>query len=413
MEDFIRDICSAVKAASFGLAGYSTGQKNRILDLIARELTDNSQFILDENSKDLEASAHKPAHYLDRMRLTQDRILGIAKGVRQIIDLPDPIGEVLDEYVNRDGLKITKVRVPLGVMGIIYESRPNVTVDIAALSIKSGNAIILRGSRDTVSSNTALVKIMRNAIVKAGGNPDIIGYVDCTHEQAIDLMKANEYIDVLIPRGSDKLIKSVIQNSTIPVIETGTGNCHVYVQSSADLDMAENITVNAKVSRPSVCNAAESLLIDEAVYKEYLPRICQGLARNNVKIKGCPKTCEVYPQAEPATEQDYYTEFLDYIISVKVVKDYNEAIEHINRYGTKHSEAIVTKDEAVAREFIKRVDAAAVYVNASTRFTDGGVFGFGAEIGISTQKLHARGPLGLKELTSYKYIVLGNGQVRK
>lgn len=413
MEDFIRDVCSSVKAASFDLAGYSTEQKNKILDSIAQALIDNAQLILGANSKDLEASASKPAHYLDRMRLTQDRILGIAKGVREIIDLPDPIGEVLDEYINKDGLKITKVRVPLGVVGIIYEARPNVTVDIAALCIKSGNAIILRGSRDTVHSNTTLVKIMQDAIAKSGGNPNIIGYADCTHEQAIDLMKANEYIDVLVPRGSDKLIKSVIQNSTIPVIETGTGNCHVYVHSSADLDMAVNITVNAKVSRPSVCNAAESLLIDEAVYKEYLPKICEGLAKYNVKIKGCPKTCEVYPQAEPATEEDYYTEFLDYIISVKVVKDYNEAIAHINHYGTKHSEAIVTQDQAVAQEFTKRVDSAAVYVNASTRFTDGGVFGFGAELGISTQKLHARGPLGLRELTSYKYIVLGNGQVRK
>ncbi|HEY8443651.1 MAG TPA: glutamate-5-semialdehyde dehydrogenase [Clostridia bacterium] len=413
MEDFMREICSAVKAASYDLAQYTTEQKNNILEEIAQALIDNAQKILEANAKDLDASSSKPSHYLDRMRLTQDRILGIAKGVREVIALPDPIGEVLDEYINQDKLKITKVRVPLGVVGIIYEARPNVTVDIAALCIKSGNAIILRGSRDTLRSNTALVEIMRDAVAKAGGNPDIIGYVDCTHEQAVDLMKANEYIDVLVPRGSDKLIKSVIQNSTIPVIETGTGNCHVYVEKSADLDMAVNVTVNAKISRPSVCNAAESLLIDEAIYKEYLPKICQALTENNVKIKGCPKTCEVYPLAEPATEQDYYAEFLDYIISVKVVKDYNEAIEHINHYGTHHSDAIITQDQSVAQEFTKRVDSAAVYVNASTRFTDGGVFGFGAELGISTQKLHARGPLGLKELTSYKYVVYGNGQVRK
>ncbi|HEY8424185.1 MAG TPA: glutamate-5-semialdehyde dehydrogenase [Clostridia bacterium] len=413
MQSSIQKICSAVKAASMELANYTTEQKNKILECVAQELIKNSQKILDTNKLDLEAASNKPSHYLDRLRLTQDRIMSMAQGVKDVINLPDPIGEVLDEYENSNKLKIVKVRVPLGVIGIIYEARPNVTVDVAALCIKSGNAVILRGSRDAVSSNTALVEVMKDAIKRAGFNPDIVGYVDCDHEQAVELMKANEYIDVLVPRGSDKLIKTVVQNSTIPVIETGTGNCHVYIHSSADLDMAVNVTVNAKVSRPSVCNAAESLLIDEQIYKEYLPKICQALAEHNVKIKGCPKTCAVFPAAESASEDDYYAEFLDYIISVKVVKDYNEAIDHINRYGTKHSEAIITQDEEVAKEFTKRVDAAAVYVNASTRFTDGGVFGFGAELGISTQKLHARGPMGLKELTSYKYVIYGNGQVRK
>lgn len=412
MEDFIRNICSAAKDASSELASYSTEQKNKILENIAQELIKNSQKILDANMLDLDNASQKPTHYLDRMRLTQDRIQGIAQGVREIANLPDPIGEVLDTFQNKDGLKISKVRVPLGVVGIIYEARPNVTVDIAALCIKSGNAIILRGSRDVINSNAVLVQIMKDAVQQAGGNPDIIGYVDCTHDQAIGLMKANQYIDVLVPRGSDKLIQTVVQNSTIPVIETGTGNCHVYIHSSADLDMAVNIAVNAKISRPSVCNAAESLLIDEQIYQEYLPKICQALVDNKVKIKGCPKTCSVFADCEPATEEDYFTEFLDYIISIKVVKDYNQAIAHINHYGTKHSEAIVTQDSKVAQEFTNRVDAAAVYVNASTRFTDGGVYGFGAELGISTQKLHARGPVGLKELTSYKYVVLGNGQVR-
>lgn len=412
MEDFILSVCSAAKKASFELARYDTAQKNKILGHIADELIKNSQKILDANLKDLDNAQNKPSHYQDRLRLTPERIQVIANGVKEIIQLPDPIGEVLEQYKNKDNLNISKVRVPLGVVGIIYEARPNVTVDTAALCIKSGNAIILRGSRDAYHSNTALVGIMKEAVKQAGGNDDIIGYIDCTHEQAIGLMKANQYIDVLVPRGSEKLIQTVVQNSTIPVIETGTGNCHVYIHSAADLDMAIKIAVNAKISRPSVCNAAESLLIDQSIYQEFLPKICQALVDNGVKIKGCPKTCSVFAACETATEKDYYTEFLDYIISVKVVQDYNEAIDHINHYGTKHSECIVTQDEEVAWQFTNRVDAAAVYVNASTRFTDGGVFGLGAELGISTQKLHARGPVGLKELTSYKYIILGDGQVR-
>lgn len=414
MEDFIVNICSRVKSASVELALYDTQKKNAILDHIAKELLNNKDLILRANIADLSNNKEKPSHYLDRMKLTEGRIQSIAQGVRDVIALDDPIGQVIEQFTApKNGLKIHKVRVPLGVIGIIYEARPNVTVDTAVLCLKSSNAVILRGSRDCINSNTVLVDIMKNAIKDAGGNPDILGYVDCTHEQAIGLMRANEYIDVLVPRGSERLIKTVVQNSTIPVIETGTGNCHVYVESSADKDMAVDIVVNAKVSRPSVCNAAESLLIDESIYQEYLPLICNALTEHGVQIRGCEKTCQVFDKAIPATEKDYYTEFLDYIISVKVVKDYNEAIEHINKYGTKHSESIVTKNDYIAREFTKRVDAAAVYVNASTRFTDGGEFGFGAELGISNQKLHARGPVGLKELTSYKYIINGNGQIRQ
>ena len=399
--------------ASAELALYDTHKKNKILESIACELIANKDIILQANSKDLENSILKPSHYLDRMRLSEKRIEDIAQGVKDIITLPDPVGEVLEQFIApNSGLKIQKVRVPLGVVGIIYEARPNVTVDTAVLCLKSSNAVILRGSRDCINSNTVLVEVMKNAVKKAGGNPDILGYIDCTHEQAVDLMRANDYIDVLVPRGSERLIKSVVESSTIPVIETGTGNCHVYVESTAELNMAVDIAVNAKVSRPSVCNAAESLLIDESIYKTYLPIICQALDNHNVEIRGCDKTCEVFSKAKKATEQDYYTEFLDYIISIKVVQDYNEAIEHINQHGTQHSESIITSDPEVAKAFTNRVDAAAVYVNASTRFTDGGEFGFGAELGISTQKLHARGPVGLKELTSYKYVINGSGQIR-
>mgnify|MGYP000861541275 CR=1 FL=1 len=413
MEDFILSICSDVKKASVELALYDTKKKNELLENIAKELLKNKGKILQANKIDLDNNKDKPSHYLDRMRLTETRIEGIAQGVRDIITLDDPIGQTIEQFTASSGLKIKKVRVPLGVVGIIYEARPNVTVDTAVLCLKSSNAVILRGSRDSINSNTALVEIMKNAIMTSGGNPDVLGYIDCTHDQAIGLMRANQYIDVLVPRGSGRLIKSVVESSTIPVIETGTGNCHIYVESSADLNMAVEVVVNAKVSRPSVCNAAENLLIDENIYREYLPLICKALDSHGVEIRGCEKTLQIFDKAKKASEQDYYTEFLDYIISIKVVKDYNEAIEHINKFGTKHSESIITNDAEIAEEFTRRIDAAAVYVNASTRFTDGGEFGFGAELGISTQKLHARGPVGLKELTSYKYIISGNGQIRK
>lgn len=407
-------ICSKAKNASLELAQYDTAKKNELLLSIADNLLLHTNEILDANKQDLDNSQNLPAYYLDRMRLDSGRISAMANGIKAIAALSDPIGEIMEKWITPvSNLLISKVRVPLGVIGIIYESRPNVTTDTASLCLKSGNAVVLRGSREVINSNLVLINIMKSAILKKGGNPDIIGNIICSHEEAKAFMRLNQYIDVLVPRGSNKLIQSVVQNSTIPVIETGTGNCHIYIESSADIETATEIVLNAKTSRPSVCNAAESMLIDESLYKQHLGEICQKLADNGVEIRGCSKTLEVFSKAKIATDEDYYTEFLDYIISVKVVKDYKEAIDHINHYGTGHSDSIITQNNKIAKIFTEQVNSAAVYVNASTRFTDGGEFGFGAEMGISTQKLHARGPVGLKELTSYKYIIQGNGQIRK
>lgn len=414
MIHLIDDVCKKAKDASFALGLMSESQKNDLLKLMADEILASKQEILRANEIDMELAADKPKHFQDRLKLTDARIDCIVDGIKQIISLKDPVGEVIEDWIAPvNKLFIKKVRVPLGVVGIIYEARPNVTVDTAALCIKSGNAIVLRGSKDAINSNKALVKIMKLALEKGGANSDMVGLIeDTTREGAQYFMTLNQFIDVLVPRGSASLIESTVKNATIPVIETGSGNCHIYIEKTADIEMAKSITVNAKISRPSVCNAAESLLIDEAIYKEYLPAILDVLVEKGVSIIGCEKTCEVYPKAIPATEDDYYKEYLDYIISVKVIKDYNQAIEHINKYSTHHSEAIITKDDKAAKAFAEGVNSAAVYINASTRFTDGGEFGFGAELGISTQKLHARGPVGLRELTSYKYIVTGNGQVR-
>ena len=404
------------KAAETAIASAGTMLKNKALAAISKALIENQELIMAENAKDIAAAkANGMSEAMqDRLKLDEKRIAGMAKGVDELIALNDPISEVIEGFVRPNGLRITKTRVPLGVIGIIFESRPNVTVDAAALCLKTGNAVILKGGKEAINSNICLGSIMRNAIAEAGLPADVIQVVESTsRETTNELMKLNQYLDVLIPRGSGRLIQAVVNTATVPVIETGTGNCHVYVDSSADAEMAVDIVDNGKTQRPSVCNAVESLLIHKDCAEKILPMIAERLDKHNVKFYGCSRTAEILgDRVENATDEEYATEFLDYVISVKVVEDIDEAIAHIGRFGTKHSECIVTKSLENAEKFQKMVDAAAVYVNASTRFTDGGEFGFGAEIGISTQKLHARGPMGLKELTTVKYLINGNGQIR-
>lgn len=404
------------KAAETAIASAGTMLKNKALAAISKALIENQELIMAENAKDIAAAkANGMSEAMqDRLKLDEKRIAGMAKGVDELIALNDPIGEVIEGFVRPNGLRITKTRVPLGVIGIIFESRPNVTVDAAALCLKTGNAVILKGGKEAINSNICLGSIMRNSVAEAGLPADVIQVVESTsRETTNELMKLNQYLDVLIPRGSGRLIQAVVNTATVPVIETGTGNCHVYVDSSADAEMAVDIVDNGKTQRPSVCNAVESLLIHKDCAEKILPMIAERLDKHNVKFYGCSRTAEILGnRVENATDEEYATEFLDYVISVKVVEDIDEAIAHIGRFGTKHSECIVTKSIENAEKFQKMVDAAAVYVNASTRFTDGGEFGFGAEIGISTQKLHARGPMGLKELTTVKYLINGNGQIR-
>lgn len=391
-------------------------KKNDALHAIANALRKHSDEIIKANEKDIENGKNSgmSESLLDRLKLSPERIEGMAQGVEQVAALADPIGRVLDGRTLDNGLKIEKVTVPMGVIGIIYEARPNVTSDAAALCLKAGSAVILRGGKEAINSNKAVANIMRDAIEKAGFPKDCVALVEDTSRQsATELMQLSDYLDVLIPRGGAGLIKSVVNNAKVPVIETGTGNCHVYVDKSADIDMAANIIYNAKTSRPSVCNAIETVLVHKDIANEALPAIKTELDKKNVEIRGCEKTRAILGDSVvPATENDYATEFLDYILSVRVVDDIDAAIEHIAKYSTGHSESIITNDYASAEKFTSCVDSAAVYVNASTRFTDGGEFGLGAEIGISTQKLHARGPMGLNELTSSKYIIKGNGQVR-
>ncbi len=404
------------KAAETAIASAGTMLKNKALAAISKALIENQELIMAENAKDIAAAkANGMSEAMqDRLKLDEKRIAGMAKGVDELIALNDPIGEVIEGFVRPNGLRITKTRVPLGVIGIIFESRPNVTVDAAALCLKTGNAVILKGGKEAINSNICLGSIMRNAVAEAGLPADVIQVVESTsRETTNELMKLNQYLDVLIPRGSGRLIQVVVNTATVPVIETGTGNCHVYVDSSADAEMAVDIVDNGKTQRPSVCNAVESLLIHKDCAEKILPMIAERLDKHNVKFYGCSRTADILgDRVENATDEEYAAEFLDYVISVKVVEDIDEAIAHIGRFGTKHSECIVTKSLENAEKFQKMVDAAAVYVNASTRFTDGGEFGFGAEIGISTQKLHARGPMGLKELTTVKYLINGNGQIR-
>lgn len=403
------------KEASYILMTASIGQKNDALQKMADELISNTSYILEENKKDLKNAMDKGISkaMLDRLSLDEDRIKGMAKGLTDLIALADPVGEVTSMWRRPNGLQIGKQRVPMGVIGIIYEARPNVTCDAAGLCLKSGNVVILRGGSEAINSNVAIVKVLREGIKKAGLPETTVQVVeDTSREVATEMMRMNEYIDVLIPRGGAGLIQSVVKNATVPVIETGTGNCHVYVDSYADLEMAKNIVVNAKTSRPSVCNAEEKLIIHEDVAKEFLKIVLPELRKSDVEIRGDKLVKDIDNTVTDATEEDWAKEYNDYILGVKIVSSIDEAIKHINKYGTGHSEAIVTSNYENAQMFLQKVDAAAVYVNASTRFTDGGEFGFGAEIGISTQKLHARGPMGLNELTTTKYIIYGDGQIR-
>ncbi|MEL7648616.1 MAG: glutamate-5-semialdehyde dehydrogenase [Sedimentibacter sp.] len=404
------------KEASYELMNISTAKKNLALRKIADNLIAHSAEIIEQNKLDIKNYTDKGMNQqmTDRLMLNEDRIISMAEGVRQIADLEDPVGEIISMKKRPNGLLIGQKRVPLGVIGIIYESRPNVTVDAAALCLKSSNAVMLRGSGDAINSNKELVKIMKMSLEEAGISPGAIELVeDTSRDTATQFMRLNQFLDVLIPRGGANLIQTALANATVPVIETGTGNCHVYVDEFADLEMAYSILINAKTSRTSVCNACESLLVHKNIRDSFLAEAVRRLKEKNVEVRGCEQTVKVCgSHVVPATEDDFGREFLDLIISVKVVDSIDEAIKHINRYGTGHSETIVTENYTNSQRFLNQVDAAAVYVNASTRFTDGFEFGFGAEIGISTQKMHARGPMGLKELTTTKYIIYGNGQVR-
>ena len=408
-------IGAAAKDAAFALANASTAQKDAALAAIAAALEARAADILSANREDVEAAraGGMSPSMLDRLSLSEARVKGMAEGVRDVAKLPDPVGRVLSGSTLACGLAMEKIAVPLGVIGIIFEARPNVTSDAAALCLKSGNACILRGGKEAIRSNTAIANVMRGALREAGLDENCVCLIEDTDRAtATAMMRLNRYIDCLIPRGGAGLIRSVVENATVPVIETGVGNCHAYVEKTADIAMAAEIVFNAKTSRPSVCNALETLLVDEAIAETALPVIAARLKEKNVELRGCPRTCAILPEAVPACENDYEVEFLDYILAVKVVSGMDEAIAHIRRYSSHHSECIVTRDLAAARRFTREVDSAAVYVNASTRFTDGGVFGLGAEIGISTQKLHARGPMGLEALVSYKYVLYGDGQVR-
>lgn len=413
---YIETLGSNAKAAETALSSASTSMKNNALSAISKALRENAELIKFANEKDLKAAAENgmSESMQDRLRLNDARIAGMADGVDEIAALNDPVGNIIDGYSRPNGLRIVKTRVPLGVIGIIFESRPNVTVDAAALCLKAGNTVILKGGKEAINSNICLCNIMRDAVGSVGLPCDVIQLVEQTsREAAAELMKLNQYLDVLIPRGGAGLIKAVVEQATVPVIETGTGNCHVFVDSSADLEMAADIADNGKTSRPSVCNAVESLLVHKDCAEAFLPMIAERFKAHNVKIYGCERTIKILGNSvEPASDEEYAREFLDYIISVKVVDSVDEAIAHIRKFSTHHSECIVTSSLGSAEKFQREVDAAAVYVNASTRFTDGGEFGLGAEIGISTQKLHARGPMGLNELTTVKYLINGNGQIR-
>ena len=414
MEELV-EIGKRAKKAAGELSILNTDQKNRVLLLVAEMLEKYSAGILEANEKDLDLGKEMglKGAILERLTLTGEKIEGIAQGLREVVLLEDPIGEIEEMKKRPNGLLIGKKRVPLGVVGVIYESRPNVTADVAGLCLKTGNVCVLRGGKEAFRSNNAIVNLFHEALKESGLDPHMVQLVqDTTRESAVAMMKLNSYLDILIPRGGAGLIQAVVQNSTVPVIETGVGNCHVYVDDAADLEKAVSIVHNAKTHRPGVCNAAESLLVHEKVSAQVLPGIGRALLDSGVEIRGDEHTCRLIPEARPATEEDWGTEYLDLVISSKVVGSVEEAVDHINQYGSMHSESIITENYSHAQYFLDRVDAAAVYVNASTRFTDGFEFGYGAEIGISTQKLHARGPMGLKELTTSKYVIYGSGQIR-
>ena len=417
MSELLERMGAGARAAARSLASATAGEKNAALECMARALLEREEAILAANRADAEAAAAggMTKSLLDRLSLSPARVAGMAAGIREVAALADPVGEIVEGGRRPNGLRIQKTRVPLGVVGIIYEARPNVTSDAAALCLKAGNAVILRGGKEALRSNAAIADALRAGLEAAGQNPDAVQLIpDTSRETANAMMRLHGVIDVLIPRGGAGLIRAVVENATVPVIETGVGNCHIYVDRAADLSMAAAITVNAKASRPSVCNAAETLLVHADIAAQALPVIARGLKDAGVQLRGCERTREILndPAVLPATEEDWAAEYLDYIMAVRVVPSLEAAVDHIAAYGTGHSECIVTDSHAAAEAFTARVDAAAVYVNASTRFPDGGEFGLGAEIGISTQKLHARGPMGLRELTTVKYIVYGDGQVR-
>jgi len=411
----LEQIGKNAKLAERVLTKSNASQRTAAIEAIAEELVNNTDKILERNKIDLEngKSNGLSESLLDRLALSADRIKGMAQGALEVAAMNDPVGKVLDGGVNKNGMVVTKVTVPLGVIAVIFEARPNVTSDAAVLCLKAGNAVILRGGKEAINSNLAIVEVMRNAVEKAGLPADCIQLIeDTSRDSARGLMTLNEYVDVLIPRGGAGLIRTVVENSTVPVIETGSGNCHTYVDKDADIDMAAEIIFNAKTSRPSVCNACESVLIHKDIAEVALIAIGKKLAEKNVEIHGDEIVCAVLPDVIPATEEDWATEYLDYKISIKTVENIDEAIDHIAKYSTRHSECIITNNLEASQKFTKEVDSSAVYVNVSTRFTDGGEFGYGAEIGISTQKLHARGPLGIDTLVSYKYTIVGNGQIR-
>ena len=405
----------AAREASRQLALLGEQKKNQVLETVAQELLAKADEIIAANKVDLENATNMPEKFIDRLKIDNDRIAAMAEGVRQVAQLADPIGKIDAGWVNYAGLQIEKKRVPLGVVGMIFEARPNVTVDASALCFKSGNAVILRGGKEALQTNIKITKVIRQALEQEGINPDAVQVItETSHELANEFIQLTDYLDVLIPRGSARLIQTVLNTAKVPVIETGAGICHVYVDKFADKKMAVEITTNAKVQRPSVCNAIENLVIHQDVAQEYLPAIADELQKYNVELRGDEKVCEILgDKATLATAEDWDTEYNDYIIAIKIVSSIDEAIDFINEHNTKHSEAIITENYTRSQKFLNEIDAACVYVNASTRFTDGFEFGFGAEIGISTQKLHARGPMGLEALTSTKYVIRGNGQIRK
>ena len=414
LREEIELLCCNAKAAAATLALATTEQKNNALLKIAELLKESSAEIIEANKKDLENASENgvPDTMLDRLTLTEARINSICASLEELTKLDDPVGKG-DFWSRPSGIEISRIRVPLGVIAIIYEARPNVTVDSAALCLKTGNAVVLRGGKEAINTNTVLATIMKRALEECGFNPHAVGLVTSTERESANiLMNMREYVDVLIPRGGKGLIKTVTENATVPVIETGAGNCHIYIDEDADIDMAIKVAINAKCSRPSVCNAVETMLVHASIAPKFLPEFEKAASEFSLDIRGCAKTRVLIPSANEATEEDYATEYNDFIISIKVVNTLSEAIDHINKYSTAHSEAIITSSDESANRFLSEVNSAAVYVNASTRFTDGGEFGFGAEIGISTQKLHVRGPMGLMALTTEKYLIKGNGSIR-
>ncbi|MDX2253556.1 MAG: glutamate-5-semialdehyde dehydrogenase [Nitrospira sp.] len=413
---YVKDLVTKAKRASGKLASLSTAVKNQALLAMAEALEARTDDLLEANQRDLDAFGSSPAKkaMADRLRLTDKRIAEMAAGIREVAKLPDPIGQTPGMWTRPNGMQVGRVRVPIGVVGIIYESRPNVTADSAALCLKSGNVCVLRGGSEAIHSNTAIAAVLSDAVEKAGVPAGAITFVDRPDREVVPvLLKQDRYIDLIIPRGGESLMKLIAEHSTIPVVKHDAGVCHVYVDVSADPVMAEAICVNAKAQRPSTCNAMETLLIHQSIARTLLPKLGASLSAAHVEIRGCPKTCQLIPEAKPATEQDYGKEFLDLVLAVKVVKNMDEAMEHIDQYGSRHTEAIVTSDYGRSMRFLKEVDASAVLVNASTRLNDGYQFGLGAEIGISTSRIHARGPMGLEELTCFKFIVLGSGQLRQ